>query len=128
MCESCAEVPECLQSKLELDRSKVNELQTELNNRNIVIEKLEKDLEDSNKVSLSTEQACKTLRKLANDKDEIINQQKAIIDSCKYNAIEQNGELSYLRSQLCAVNDIVSTRNLQINEFKNELANLKEKC
>ena len=66
------EVPDDLRSKLELGRSKYNELQTELNNRSTVIEALEKDLEDSNKVRLSTEQACKTRRKLANDKDEII--------------------------------------------------------
>ena len=121
VCESCAEVPDDLRSKLELYRSKLNELQTELINRNTVIDQLEKDLEDL-EVELCTEQACNTLRKSGKK----INQQKAIIDSGKYNANEQNGDLSSLRSQLREANEIAITRHMRIKEFENQQDNLKE--
>ena len=59
---------------------------------------------------------CETLHKLARDKDEIITQQKIIINSCK--SVEQNEELMNISTKLDKANKIIDDSNLNLHETK----------
>ena len=89
-------------------------------------EKLQKELHNSKEVIRSTETVCDTLRKLANDKDEIITQQKVIIYSCRCRSKDSNEELTNIRKKLEESNNLIEERNMELREAKELLEEKNE--
>ena len=89
-------------------------------------DKLKKELNNSKEVIRGTEMACDILRKLASDKDEIIAQQKIIIDSCGCRSKDYNEELTNLPKKLEESNNLIDEHNFELHEAKELLEEKSE--
>ena len=106
-------------------RKTMLEMTNELSSDCTLKDKLQKELNNSKEVIRSTEKACDTLRKLASDKDEIIAQQKIIIDSCRCRSKDYNEELTNLCKKLEEANNLIDERNFELHETKELLVEKK---
>ena len=113
VCADCVHVSAELQEKWDSTR------QSEPNVVDTMLDKVQKELSISKEVIKSIEMTCETLHKLARDKDEIIAQQKIIINSCKSD--EQNEELANLRTKLDDANRNIEESNLKLRETQSLL-------
>ena len=108
LCGDCVHVSEEVHEKCKRDGTTIT-TQSEPNVVNTMLDKVQEELSIRKKVIKCTEMTCKTLRKLLSGNDEIIAQQKIIINSCK--SVDQKEELTTLRTKLDDVNRNIDESN-----------------